>query len=206
MSLNGTNEGTGGVDVQSGVHDDATRFVRVFGYREMLRLDRRFRFRVPDHLAVDLHRELGRVVGASKLPPGAFHRLAFYMVPGPGQKMLLYPSPNIELAVERFENPAVVVERRKVRAARDYFYGMMRFVEADRQNRIVVPEHLRQHAGIDGREDRVLLVAHNQWLVLMKGSLAAQEERAGKEALEEIGADVLDPVGGPQGPAEKAGQ
>ena len=181
--------------------------MHVFGYRELLRLDERFRFRVPDELAGRLHREMGRVAGRSQMPPAAFERLAFYFVPGPNERILLFPPTNIEVATGRFEKPLAGAEAADIRAARDYFYSMMRFVEADRQNRFVLPEHLRGHAGIDGREREVLLITHDLWLVIIKASVAAEEDRKGKEALDRVGADVLDPVMRPQvPPAESSGQ
>jgi len=181
--------------------------MHLFGYRELLRLDERFRFRVPDELAGRLHREMGRVAGRSQMPPAAFERLSFYFVPGPNERILLFPPTNIEVATGRFENPLAAAEAADIRAARDYFYSMMRFVEADRQNRFVLPEHLRGHAGIDEREREVLLIAHDLWLVIIRASVTAEEDRKGKEALDRVGADVLDPVRSPQvPPAESSGQ
>jgi len=181
--------------------------MHLFGFRELLSLDDRFRFRIPDHLAERLHREMGRVAGNSQMPPAAFERLSFYFVPGPGQRLLLFPSTNIRVALQRFERPSLSSDPARVRAARDYFYSMMRFVEADRQNRFAIPDHLREHAGIDGSEKEVLLNTHDLWLVLARGSLAAEQDRRGREAFDEIGADILDPVEGPRNPrADAIGQ
>jgi len=174
--------------------------VHLFGFRELLRLDDRFRFRIPDHLAGRLHREIGRVAGNAQMPPAAFERLSFYFVPGPRQRLLLFSSVNIRVAIQRFERPASPSDAAMVRAARDYFYSMMRFVEADRQNRFAIPDHLREHAGIEGAEREVLLTTHNLWLVLARGSLAVEEDRKGREAFDQIGDDILDPVQGPQNP------
>ena len=170
--------------------------IRIYGYREMLKLDGRFRFRIPDPLSSRLNQEMGRLRGNSRMPPSAFERLSFYFVPGPSRKLYLYPPGNIDIAVDRFENPPPSADPEQVRAARDYFYSQMRFVEADKQNRVVIPEHLREHAELHEDEDEVLLVSHNLWLELLPGSAAPDYESRGKDAFEEVGADILDPVGG----------
>ena len=79
--------------------------VRIFGYQESLRLDARGRFRIPDELAAALQRQLGRLGESGAARPAAFERLAFYFVPGTGRRIFLYPTPNIDLAVERFDLP-----------------------------------------------------------------------------------------------------
>jgi len=168
--------------------------IRIYGYREMLKLDGRFRFRIPDPLSAKLNQEMGRLRGSSNMPPSAFERLSFYFVPGPSRKLYLYPPGNIDVAVDRFENPPASADPDQVRAARDYFYSQMRFVEADKQNRVVIPEHLREHAELGEDEDEVLLVSHNLWLELLPGSAAPEYESKGKDALEQVGADILDPV------------
>ena len=183
----------GNAEQSRGIHADPA-YVHLVGHREELKLDGRFRFRIPDQLAGGLQRELGRVEGNSQMPPGAFQRISFYFVPGPDQQILLYPPTNIQLAIERFQKPVAGADPAQVRAARDYFYSMMRFVEADRQNRLVIPEHLREHAGLDDDQKEVLLSGHDLWLVLRKRSLAAEHEVKGREALNQVGADILDPV------------
>jgi hypothetical protein len=175
--------------------------VHVVGHRETLSLDARCRFRLPDDLAARLQQELGRLAGGSNLPPSALLRLAFYFVPGTGPRIFLYPAPNIQVAIERFENPPAGLDPEQVRAARDYFYGMMSFVEADRQNRLQIPDALREHAGINGAERQIVLVAHNLWLTILKSSAARDLEIRGRQALELVGPPVLDPVG-PARPAE----
>lgn len=192
-SLSTDGQAPGSEEKPGGIHTDPG-YVHLVGNREELRLDQRFRFRVPDQLAGRLHRELGRVSAHSQMPPGAFERISFYFVPGPSQKIFLYPSSNIQLAITRFQKPLAGADPAEVRAARDYFYSMMTFVEADRQNRLVIPEHLREHAGLQGNEQDVLLSTHDLWLVLMKRSLAAEQERKGRDALDQVGADILDPV------------
>ena len=175
---------------------DDPGLMHVYGYRERLKMDQRFRFRIPDTLSGKLFQELGRVQSGSNMPPAAFDRLSFYFVPGPGKKLFLYPPGNEKVAVDRFENPPPSADPAQVRAARDYFYSQMRFVEADKQNRVVIPEHLREHAGLDEDEDEVLLVAHNLWLVLTPGSAAPENKQTGKQAFDQLGADILDPVSG----------
>jgi len=168
--------------------------VHTFGHRELLSLDSRYRFRLPDDVARKLDREMGRVAGQSDLPPTAFERLSFYLVPGTNERLFLYPAPNIRVAIDRFENPPPGQDPALLRSARDYFYGMMCFVEADRQNRLQIPDHLREHAGINGAEDHVVLICHNLWLTVVKGSAAKQLDSTGREALEQVGPSVLDPV------------
>ena len=170
--------------------------VRLFGYQESLSLDARGRFRVPDDLAGALQREVGRVqhqAGATA-PPPAFERLAFYFVPGTQRRIFLYPTPNIGLAVDSFENPPAGIDADVIRRARDYFYYRMRFVEADRQNRLVIPEGLREHAGIDDGVQQVTLVAHNYWLALSRSELVEERTREDLEAFEQAAPDLLNPV------------
>ncbi len=180
--------------------------VHILGHRETLRLDARCRFRLPDNLAARLQQELGRVGDQSNLPPGAFQRLSFYFAPGTSSRIFLYPAPNIAVAVERFENPPAGQDPELVRTARDYFYGMLSFVEADRQNRLLIPEHLREHAAIDPAEGHVVLVCHDLWLTILRGSAAEQFDVAGGEALEEVGPSVLDPVNPAQPSARESAQ
>ena len=180
--------------------------VHVFGHREFLSLDSRCRFRLPDDVARKLEREMGRVAGQSDLPPTAFERLSFYFVPGTNERIFLYPAPNIRVAIERFENPPAGQDPELLRAARDYFYGMMCFAETDRQNRLQIPDHLRDHAGINGGENRVVLICHNLWLTVVKGSAAKQLDITGREALEQVGPSVLDPVDTTQPSARESGE
>jgi len=168
--------------------------VHVFGHRETLSLDPRFRFRLPDELARRLQHEMGRLAGRSDLPPSTFERLAFYFVPGTNGRLFLYPAQNIGVAIGRFENPPAGQDPDLIRAARDYFYNMMCFVEADRQNRLQIPQHLLEHAGIDSDEGNVVLTAHDLWLAVAKGSVARELDAQGRTALDEVGPGVLDPV------------
>lgn len=152
------------------------------------------RFRLPDHLAGSLQREMGRVQGESNLPPAAQGRMGFYFVPGTRDRIFLYPAQNIDVAISRFESPPPGADPERVRQARDYFYSMMTFVEADRQNRLQIPKHLCEHADLDESAEQVVLVGHNLWLSVSRGTAAEELETEGREALEEIGADILDPV------------
>jgi DNA-binding transcriptional regulator/RsmH inhibitor MraZ len=165
------------------------------------------RFRLPDHLAGHLHHEMGRVEGQSNLPPAAGRRMGFYFVPGTRERVFLYPAQNIDIAISRFESPPPGVDPAQVRKARDYFYSMMTFVEADKQNRLQIPQHLCEHAGLDEGASQIVLVGHNLWLSLSRAAAAEEIEADGREALEAIGPDILDPVTpqqppGPAGPAQ----
>jgi len=168
--------------------------VHIFGHRENLTLDARGRFRIPDELARELSQELARVAGHANIAPQALQRLSFYMVPGTQKRIFLYLATNIQVAVQRFENPPAGADATQVRAARDYFYEMMCFVEADRQNRVQIPDHLRAHAGLDGKERQILIAGHNLWLTIAKSSAAKGMQTEGSEALEQIGPSVLDRV------------
>lgn len=166
--------------------------VRLFGFRETLSLDDRGRFRMPDTLAGALQQELGRLAPAR--PAAAFDRLALYFVPGTGQRIFLYPAPNVRLAVDSFESPPPGMDPEQVRRARDYFYQRMRFVEADKQNRFQLPDGLREHADIGEEADRVSLVAHNHWLALSRSDLAERRTQRNLEAFEAAAPDLLNPV------------
>ncbi|MFO8006400.1 MAG: hypothetical protein R6V05_01550 [Candidatus Brocadiia bacterium] len=170
--------------------------VRLFGYHETLSLDQRGRFRLPDHLAGALNQELGRVRQAAGAldQTGGPQRLAFYFVPGTRERIFLYPVPNAGLATDSFENPPPGVDPDVLRKARDYFYDLMRFVEADKQNRLLIPEELRTHAGIDQSVEQVTLVAHNNWLALSRSDLAEKRTRENLEAFEQAAPDLLNPV------------
>ena len=168
--------------------------VHIFGYREILTLDTRGRFCIPDDLARELHQQLARAAGDSPLPPRAFQRISFYLVPGTQRRIFLYPPTNISVAVERFENPPAGGDAAQVRAARDYFYSMMSFAEADRQNRVQIPDHLREHAALNGKDRQILIAGHNLWLTITKGDAAGEMRLKGLEALENVGPNVLDRV------------
>lgn len=170
--------------------------VRLFGYQEVLSLDARGRFRLPDELSGLLHHEMGRVAQAagSVAAPSAYQRLAFYFVPGTRRRIFLYPTPNIELAVRSFDQPAPGMAPDMVRKARDYFYNHMRFVEADRQNRLVIPDALRTHAEIGEQVQHIALVAQNYWLTLSRSELVEKEMADNLGAFEQVAPDLLDPV------------
>jgi len=193
VTVNSVGQSAGAAEQSRGIHADPS-YVHLVGAREELKLDGRFRFRLPDQLAGRLQQEMGRVQSDSKMPPGAFQRLSFYFVPGPNEQILLYPPTNIEIAIDRFQNPVVDADPAQIRAARDYFYSRMEYVEADKQNRLVIPEHLREHAGLDEDQKEVLLNGHGLWLVLRKSSLAAEREANGKEAMNQVGGNILDPI------------
>lgn len=186
---------TGALGSRTGNNGDIA-LVQIFGYRETLSLDARARFRLPDELAGMLHRALGRAQarGQAAGPPAAFERLTFYLVPGPGRRVLLYPPTNIHLAVERFENPPAGMDAGAIRQARDYFYDRMRFVEADRQNRLLLPEGLRVHAGIGEEVKQIALVAHNYWLALAPAELVEELTAARLDAFEKMAPELLDPA------------
>jgi len=170
--------------------------VRIFGYQETVTLDSRGRCRLPDELAAAVQRELGRVqrAAAPDAPPAAFERLAFYMAPGTRQRIFVYPTPNIRLAIESFESPPPGLPAEVVRQARDYFYYRMRFVEADKQNRLAIPDGLREHAQIGEQVKQITLVAQNHWLALSRAELVEQRAAEGLEAFEKAAPDLLNPV------------
>lgn len=168
--------------------------IHVFGHREELSLDERMRFRLPDHLAGAIACEMGRTSAGSSLAPAARLRLAFYFVPGTRSRIFLYPVQNIEVAIEKFESPPEGVDISQVRAARDYFYSMMEFVEADRQNRLQIPARLCSHANIGDGQRRIVVVAHNLWLSVSGTEAAEKLQAGGRKAFDAIGPDVLDPV------------
>jgi len=170
------------------------RLVRIFGHRESLSLDARFRLRLPDDLVGLLRVELGRIAAQSNLPPAALQKLGFYLVPGTQRRIFLYPASNIESAIERFESPPPGVDPEELRAARDYFYSTMAYLETDKQGRLQIPDQLRQHAEI-GEDDRhIVLMSHHHWLSIAKASVAEELAAKGREALDRVGPSVLDPV------------
>ncbi|MHC5035596.1 MAG: hypothetical protein ACYTFZ_11235 [Planctomycetota bacterium] len=185
-----------GLSEQPAGNNGHADLVRLFGYQAFLSLDARGRFRLPDDLSAAIHRELGRIqqAAASAAPVAAFERLALYFVPGTRERVFLYPAPNIHLAVESFEGPPPGMEPEVVRQARDYFYSRMRFVEADKQNRLLIPETLRLHAGIDEQVQQIALVAHNFWLALMRSELVEQRAAENLAAFEQAAPDLLNPV------------
>jgi DNA-binding transcriptional regulator/RsmH inhibitor MraZ len=168
--------------------------VRLFGYQDSLSLDARGRFRLPDELAGTVHREMGRIRAGADAPVAAYERLAFYFVPGTEKRIFLYPVPNIDLAISAFESPPPGLEPQVVRKARDYFYYRMRFVEADKQNRLVIPEGLRRHADIDETVPQVTLIAQNFWLALSRTEAVEQATTENLEAFEQVASDLLNPV------------
>ncbi len=172
------------------------RYVRLFGYQDELSLDSRGRFRLPDQLVAVLRQELGRVrqnEGRLNQAP-ALERLAFYFVPGTGKRVFLYPAPNIELAIESFEDPPPGMDPDVIRRARDYFYYRMRFVEADKQNRLAIPDGLREHADIEEAVAQVSLIAHNYWLALTRSDVITQRSAENLEAFEQAAPDLLNPA------------
>ncbi len=187
--------------------------VRLYGYQGTVSLDGRGRFRLPDDLAAALHRALGAVSrsASADTPPAVFERLSFYFVPAPLNRIFIYPTCNIRLAVQSFESPPPGLQPDVVRRARDYFYLRMRFVEADRQNRLVIPDGLRLHAGIGERVEQIALVAQNYWLALSRTELVEERTADDAKAFEEASPDLLDPVyrapmgagGGPQMPDQQ---
>ena len=191
-------------------NNGGNQLVRLFGYQATLSLDPRGRFRIPDDLAAAVQRELGRVQGAAQpaAPAPAFERLAFYMAPATRNRVFLYPLPNVPLAISRIENPPAGVPPQQVRGFRDYFFRLTRYLEADRQNRLAIPEGLRHHAGIGDDVQQIDLVAQNYWLVLMRADEAKQREADDRQAFESVADDLLDPLRwtplepGPEPPAE----
>jgi DNA-binding transcriptional regulator/RsmH inhibitor MraZ len=108
----------------------------------------------------------------------------------------MFPTANINVAIGRFENPPPGQDPAQIRAARDYFFSMMCFVEADRQNRVQIPEHLLEHAGIKADDKQIVLVCHDLWMAISSEQAAEEERARGREAFEAVGQNVLDPVFG----------
>ena len=153
---------------------------------------------MPDGLARNLLQEMARLAGKSDLLPGALERLSFYFVVAADQQVLLFPAPNVHIAIERWESPPADCDEGLWRSARNYFYRMMCFAEADRQNRLQIPDHIREHAGINGSDDHIALVCRDLWVSLVKGSALKQQDVTGGEALNQLGPGVQDPVHRPQ--------
>lgn len=185
----------GGFEQSMGANG-ANGYARLYGYQDSLSLDARGRFRLPDDLASVLYRELARVrySAGSDAAPAAYERLSFYFVPGTRKRIFVYPTPNVNLAVSSFENPPPGLDPDVVRRARDYFYYRMRFVEADKQNRLVIPDGLREHAGIGDDVSHITLVAQNHWLALSRTELVEQTTAENLEAFEQAAPDLLNPV------------
>jgi len=194
----------GATEIPSGDNGNGG-LVRLFGYQEQLSLDGRGRFRLPDHLVSVLRQELVRVRhsnGALNQAPVP-ERLSLYFVPGTRQQVFLYPPPNVRLAIRSFEDPPPGIDPHVIRGARDYFYLRMRFVEADKQNRLMIPDGLRQHAHIDDTVEQVTLVAHNNWLSLTRSELVEQRTMENLEAFEQAAPDLLNPAyPRPSGPSD----
>ena len=171
-----------------------------FGYQDTLSLDARGRFRAPDRLATMVNQALGQVQGAgvAGFPPAGTQRLAFYFVPGPGRRIFLYPATNIQLAIDNIEHPDVDLADDEIRDLRDYFYRLLTYVEADKQNRFQIPDALREHARLDDHVDQVSVVAHNHYFVLEAAEQAEEDRIAKRAVFEKRAADLLDPVRRPR--------
>ncbi len=170
-------------------HASGNGLVTFFGFQDTLSLDARGRFRLPDDLAAALR--------ARSLPlPGAsgYERLSFYFVPGTEDRAFLYPVPNVQMVIDRFENPPPGMDPSVVRRARDYLYHCMRYVEGDRQNRFSIPDAVREHAGITDDVQRITLVAHNHWLSLGRADLEEQRAQKNRQTFKTAVADLMDPV------------
>lgn len=174
--------------------NDELAVVEIWGCGDAVSVDGRLRFRLPDAMVDQLRNAFARNREATNLPPDAVNRLPFYFAPGTGGRIFLYPAPNIEFATQRFERPPAGIDPDVLRKARDYFYGLLRFVEADRQNRLQIPDALRKHAGMDDGVDRVVLTCRGRWFTIARLD-AEQEQFAGRKAsFDECSEDVLDPV------------
>ena len=172
------------------------RLVHLIGFQEDVSLDERGRLRLPDRLVRMLGDEFGRLQeqGVALDQTSEDGRLSLYLAPGTRQRILVYPVPNIWLAIEGFQNPPPGRDPRAIRDARDYFYALMRFVETDRQNRIVLTDRLMGHAGLADADRQVTLVGHDHWLELTRTELAEQRIAEKLERFEQEADDVLDPA------------
>lgn len=76
------------------------------------------------------------------------------------------------------------------RAFKRLFFASAGDAEPDRQGRVLLPQHLREHAGIDrevviiGVSDRVEIWARDQWEEYSQGRIDSYEELA--EKLEDV--------------------
>ena len=93
----GANEPGNGASGEKSGDERFRALIHTYGYRSSLRLDSRFRLRLPDDVTAHLRAECGRVCAGSSMPPGAFSRLAFYLVPGP-QSIGGYKTPHNPIA------------------------------------------------------------------------------------------------------------
>jgi len=186
MGDGGQQMGTAGT---SGGNGAGNGLVTFFGFQDTLSLDARGRFRLPDELA-------NAVRARSKPFPGAsgYERLSFYFVPGTGDRIFLYPVPNVQMVIDRFENPPPGMDPAEIRQARDYFYHCMRYVEGDRQNRFGIPDAVREHAGITDDVQRITVVAHNHWLSLGRADLEEQRAQENRQTFRKVSADFMDPA------------
>ncbi len=175
--------------------------IEIFGLGDELSLDARKRFRLPDALVDELRRAYERIAPHTDLPADAVNRLPFYFAPGTNGRIFLYPAPNIKVATARFERPPAGMDPARVRKARDYFYGLLRFAEADRQNRLQLPEALRQHAELGDDVDRIVLTCRGRWLTISKAPSEREQVAERRAAFEECSEDLLDSVE----PGEAAG-
>jgi DNA-binding transcriptional regulator/RsmH inhibitor MraZ len=175
---------------------DLKRPIQILGYDEDLKLDDRGRFRLPGQLARILRKalEAAPLVDAPVTPTDDDERLGLYFAPGLDRRIFIYPVPNIHLAVDGFNRPAPGADPQQVRAARDYFYYRLRFVQGDRQNRFQLPDGLRAHAEIDASVDQITIIARERWLTLMPTSRTAELARTGFAAFDAVAADMLDPI------------
>jgi len=173
---------------------DLKKPMQVLGYEEDLKIDARGRFRLPGQLARILRKALDStsLVGAPATPADDDDdRLGLYFAPGSGSRIFIYPVPNIYLAVDGFNNPPAGADPHQIRAARDYFYYRLRFVQGDRQNRFQLPDGLRKHARIDDSVEQISIIARGSWLTLMPSSRTDEFDQG---AFDAVAADMLDPV------------
>jgi DNA-binding transcriptional regulator/RsmH inhibitor MraZ len=183
---------------------DENKLIRVAGLNHDLLLDDRLRIRIPDELARYLIREQGRLSGQPSAAPSDV-RLGFYLAPGTRGRILLYPSLNAALATWAVEHPPAGLDPKAVRSARNFFYYHFQYVEADKFNRLLIPEQIRELTNL-GRENRKVFVRGKQYYFeLMDESAFGELCQVGKDDFERIGDDLLDRVN-PEGAGEGQGQ
>lgn len=185
-----------------------SHLIEIFGRGDPLSLDARKRFRLPDALVDELRVAFHRVATHTDLSPDAINRLPFYFAPGTQNRIFLVPAPNLHVLTDRLEHPAAGSDPVQVRKARDYFYSLLRYADADRQNRLQIPDALQRHAGIEDGAESVSLICRGLWFVLCRAETEQQMLADGKAAFDQYGDDLLDPIepGMPnEGPSDQSG-
>lgn len=179
------------------------KLIPVAGLNYDLLLDDRLRIRLPDELADLLRDAVMKQIEGADIRRSEI-RLAFYLAPGTNRRLLLYPRGNHELATEAVERPRPGLDPVKVRSARNHFYYHFQYVEADKFNRLTIPERHRKLIGLGEEGRKIMLRAKKYYFEIMSEQAFEHLDSVGRNDFEEVGDDLLDPVDpwtGPQGEA-----